>query len=332
MKSVTLGAEKRNGTFTPNTIFRLVNAAAETGRKELQMPFILVADDSATDRKLIGGLLSRDIEWIVEFAEDGEAAMSMIEDVTPDLVVTDLRMPKLDGLELCRRSRGQFPQIPVVLITGKGSEDLAVEALAAGAASYVAKSAMNQTLADTVEQVLSLSEARISKERLMTQTTSTRHQFNLDTDPELIPPLLEFVCEAMNLIGVGDPSTVRHVAVAVEEAMLNAMLHGNYGIVAADAPGARHALREGSFDEWLAEHEKSAEGRRIKFATDITRTRVQIVIRDEGKGFDKSALTEATALEHISEGGGRGLTLISNFMDEVNFNEAGNEIRMSLTV
>ena len=96
------------------------------------MPFILVADDSATDRKLIGGLLNRDIEWIVEFAEDGEAAMSMIEDVTPDLVVTDLQMPKLDGLELCRRSRGQFPQIPVVLVTGKGSEDLAVEALAAG--------------------------------------------------------------------------------------------------------------------------------------------------------------------------------------------------------
>ena len=41
------------------------------------MPFILVADDSATDRQIIGGLLSRDIEWIVEYAEDGEKAMSM---------------------------------------------------------------------------------------------------------------------------------------------------------------------------------------------------------------------------------------------------------------
>ncbi len=296
------------------------------------MPFILVADDSATDRKLIGGLLNRDIEWIVEFAEDGEAAMSMIEDVTPDLVVTDLQMPKLDGLELCRRSRGQFPQIPVVLVTGKGSEDLAVEALAAGAASYVPKSAMTQTLADTVEQVLALSDAKISKKRLMQQTTNTRHQFNLDSDPELIPPLLEFVCEAMNLIGVGDPSTVRHVAVAVEEAMLNALLHGNFGILAADAPGARHALREGTFTEWLAEHDKSCENRRIRFATDISRAKVQIVIRDEGNGFDTSTLAQASEPEHISEAGGRGLTLISNFMDEVKFNETGNEIRMTLTV
>ncbi|MCA9216420.1 MAG: response regulator [Planctomycetales bacterium] len=296
------------------------------------MPFILVADDSATDRQIIGGLLSRDIEWIVEFAEDGEKAMSMIEDVTPDIVVTDLQMPGIDGLELCRRSSGLFPQIPVVLVTGRGSEDLAVEALAAGAASYVPKSAMKQTLADTVEQVLALRHARLSKERLMTQTTNTRHQFNLETDPSLIPPLLEFVCEAMTLLRVGDESIVRHVAVAVEEAMLNATLHGNFALSTHDVASARHAIREGNLAEWMAEHNASAEDRRVRFAMDISRTKVQIVIRDEGKGFDKAALSIAKKPEHLSEAGGRGLTLISNFMDEVSFNETGNEIRMVLKV
>jgi anti-sigma regulatory factor (Ser/Thr protein kinase) len=248
------------------------------------------------------------------------------------LVITDLQMPKLDGLELCRRSRGQFPQIPVVLITGKGSEGLAAEALAAGAASYVPKSAMSQTLADTVEQVLALSDARKSKDRLMTMSTNTRHQFSLDTDLHLIPPLVEFVCDAMKLLKVGDESTIRHVAVAVEEAMLNAMMHGNLGITTAESHGARHALHEGTFKKWLEEHGKSADSRRVKFATDISRSKVQFVIRDEGQGFDKSAFESASEPAHLSEAGGRGLTLICNFMDDVTFNEAGNEIRMTLNV
>ena len=135
----------------------------------------------------------------------------------------------------------------------------------------------------------------------------------------------------MELLGVHDASTVRHVAVAVEEAMLNAMLHGNLAVSVSDAAKARHALREGTYGEWLAESEVSAEGKRVRFATDISRTRAQFVIRDDGKGFDKSALKIANSPEHISEAGGRGLTLISNFMDDVNFNDAGNEIRMSLT-
>jgi CheY-like chemotaxis protein/anti-sigma regulatory factor (Ser/Thr protein kinase) len=296
------------------------------------MPFILVADDSATDRQLIGGLLKRDIEWIVDFADDGEKAMEMIADVTPDLVITDLQMPKLDGLELCRRSRGQFPQIPVVLITGKGSEGLAAEALAAGAASYVPKSAMAQSLADTVEQVLALSDAQKSKDRLMTMSTSTRHQFSLETDPHLIPQLVDFVCDAMKLLKVGDESVIRHVAVAVEEAMLNAMMHGNLDISTEESHGARHALHEGTFKQWLEMHGKSADDRRVKFATDISRSKVQFVIRDEGKGFDKSAFESASEPAHLSEAGGRGLSLICNFMNEVTFNEAGNEIRMTLNV
>jgi CheY-like chemotaxis protein len=111
------------------------------------MPIILVADDSETDRKLIEGLLRPKLDWIVQFAENGSQAFDMIGEIFPDVVVTDLQMPEMDGIQLCAEAKVEYPDVPIVLITGKGSEELAVEALDAGAASYVPKSALANSLA-----------------------------------------------------------------------------------------------------------------------------------------------------------------------------------------
>ncbi|MEZ6119111.1 MAG: ATP-binding protein [Pirellulaceae bacterium] len=205
-----------------------------------------------------------------------------------------------------------------------------LNALDAGAATYVPKSNMPKTLADTVEQVLSLVDVRRSKERLIQLTTNTRHQFHLETDPALIPPLLDLIRETLEQLHFGDPSIVRHVNLAVEEALLNAILHGNLGLAPDEHQDARHALREEKLEKWLHDQRKSAGDKRIRFAMDVTKHKVQFVIRDEGQGFDTSKIQEANQPEHLSQDAGRGLTLIRNFMSEVAFNDTGNEIRMML--
>ena len=88
---------------------------------------VLVVDDSATDRRLAGGLLEKSGEWDILYAQDGSEALSQLEREFPDLVVTDLVMPGLSGLELIEAIKDQYPLIPVVLMTGKGSEEIAAE-------------------------------------------------------------------------------------------------------------------------------------------------------------------------------------------------------------
>ena len=134
------------------------------------MPIVLVVDDSPVDQQLVGGLLKRDFDWIVEYAECGESALQKISDIFPDIVVTDLQMPNMNGIELCKQTRQEYPHVPVILTTGQGSESLAVEALRAGAASYVPKSALAESLPDTVEQILEYSRKNKSQEQLMTYT------------------------------------------------------------------------------------------------------------------------------------------------------------------
>ena len=92
----------------------------------------LVVDDSKVDRLMIGGLLEKDGEIEVAYATDGNEALSRIEESPPDLVITDLVMPELDGLELVGEIRRRFPLVPVILCTSKGSEQIAVEALQRG--------------------------------------------------------------------------------------------------------------------------------------------------------------------------------------------------------
>jgi len=99
---------------------------------------ILVVDDEPNLRKVLSAQLARD-GYDVHTAEDGEQALSILEQNHIDLVITDLKMPKLDGMELLRRVVALDDELPVVMITAHGTVDNAVEALKTGAFDYITK-------------------------------------------------------------------------------------------------------------------------------------------------------------------------------------------------
>lgn len=99
---------------------------------------ILVVDDEPNLRRVLSAQLERD-GYDVHTAEDGEQALGMLGEHHIDLVITDLRMPKLDGMELLRRALEMDDELPVVMITAHGTVDNAVEALKTGAFDYITK-------------------------------------------------------------------------------------------------------------------------------------------------------------------------------------------------
>ena len=99
---------------------------------------VLVVDDEPNLRRVLSAQLARD-GYEVHTACDGEEALATLRDHHVDLVITDLRMPKIDGMELLRRSRKMDAELPVVIITAHGSVDNAVEALKTGAFDYITK-------------------------------------------------------------------------------------------------------------------------------------------------------------------------------------------------
>jgi serine/threonine protein kinase len=121
---------------------------------------VLVVDDSAMDRDLVRAVLDKMAGCRVTFAANGVEALEVMERQTPDLVLTDIFMPEMDGLQLVLAIRGKHPLVPVILMTGTGNEELAVQALHKGAASYVPKKNLARDLAETLETVLAASRRR----------------------------------------------------------------------------------------------------------------------------------------------------------------------------
>ena len=99
---------------------------------------VLVADDEASARTGLANLL-RDEGFDVTLAEDGQKALTSVQEMAPDVLVTDLRMPGLDGLELLQRARELAPELIVILATAFADVDTAVRAMHQGAEHYLTK-------------------------------------------------------------------------------------------------------------------------------------------------------------------------------------------------
>jgi len=294
------------------------------------MPVVLIVDDSEVDRRLVGGLLPKELDWLVEFADNGITALEKMRLSVPDVVITDMMMPEMDGMELVSCIHLEFPHVPVILITGHGSETLAVEALQQGATSYVPKPVLAEKLLETVEQVLALSRADRSYSRLISCLTNTQYDFALDNDPTLIPPLVDLIQQMLAGLQCCSASDRMHAGIALEEAMLNAVLAGNLEMEAQQVQEARSRMRQGHRSE-LVESRRQTKPFSDRVAwvhASISREEATFVIRDEGLGFDVSGVPEKHNAETLEHREGRGLVLMKNFMDDVHFNQEGNEVTM----
>lgn len=289
------------------------------------MATVLVVDDSPIDRQLVGGLLLQDTDWTVTYANDGVAALDLIRLGPPDLVVTDLQMPEMNGLELVAAIRKGFSQVPVVLTTGKGSEEIAVEALHAGAASYVPKRALSTLLVDTVRRVLAAFQEDRHRSELMKRVMIRSESFEIENDVNLLLSLSRHIQQVLADAWGLDRTDRLRIGTALEEALLNALYHGNLGVSSE--------LKEIDHDAFYQQANERREvspwrERRIRVSVRITAEELEVSIRDEGRGFDPSTLPDPTDPENLDRPCGRGVMLMRAFMDDVRYNATGNEVTL----
>lgn len=127
-------------------------------RSPLRKRNVLVVDDSAVIRSFATQLLEGS-GFSVTAAADGQQALKQLASQLPDVVLTDIDMPEMDGLELLSRVRTQWPQLPVVLFTYHASGEQQRRALALGASAYVVKSDFSEsTLLETIQRFAGVGE------------------------------------------------------------------------------------------------------------------------------------------------------------------------------
>ena len=289
------------------------------------MTRILVVDDSTIDRKLAASQIEKHTDWTIEYATNGVEALEAIRLEQPDLVLTDMQMPEMNGLELCHAVRREFPGVSVILMTARGSEEIAMEALQAGAASYVPKRGLRLQLIETARRVLSARQDDRVQREVLRRMQSRTETFVLESDLDLLLSLSRYLQFALATQWGLDLSARMQIGMALEEALLNAMYHGNLEVDSK--------LKEEDFTAFyqLAEARRDAApygDRRIFVEVRSTPQGVSYTIRDQGPGFDQNLLPDPTALENLDRPCGRGVMLMRAFMDEVHFNDQGNQVTL----
>jgi CheY-like chemotaxis protein len=282
---------------------------------------ILVVDDSPIDRRLASGLLTR-AGFTAVVAENGQQALDSLEKERADLVVTDLQMPEMDGLALVEAVRARYADVPVILMTAHGSEDIAVRALQRGAASYVPKKDLARSLAETVRSILSV---RDYDESLPSSRGTATQRWELGNDLAEVTPVVGILEARLARMAIADDTSRIQVSVALREAIVNAMLHGNLGLASSlkeTDPTAHDKLA----DERRAQ--SPYRERRVRVTVTETPLDVTYVVSDDGPGFDLDTVPDPTDPANLERTSGRGLFLIRTFMDDVSHSDGGRTITM----
>lgn len=285
---------------------------------------VLVAEDSRTQAVHFQWLLEN-AGFRVVLATNGREALEMIRRSLPDIIVTDLEMPEMNGLELVEAAHAEYPKLPIVLATAVGSEAIAAEALRKGAASYVPKQFLDD-LVPTVRELLDVVKAERVNSQLEACVTYSETCFCLSNTEGLVPPLVAQLKQVVERFGLRSGSGSLRVATAVDEALQNAIIHGNLEVSSK--------LREGdevnAFHTMIRQRRQQApfKDRRTFVRARVTTDEAEISIRDEGPGFNPKSIPDPTDPAYLDRPCGRGLWLIHAFMDEVRYNDRGNEITM----
>lgn len=284
---------------------------------------VVESDPSVRDRAM--QVLRDDLGWEASAVTSMPEAICQVEGACPHLIVAGLHGSDQSSLNLLNEIHKRAPEMPVVVLMAEGAEVVTLNALKKGATGYASMAHLEQELPEILERVVSAARSVRDRRRLRQCLTRVELEFALENDPAMVPTLVADVQDHMGLLGFGDKSALVRLGVALEEALLNAMIHGNLEISSA--------LKQESDTLYQKEiqsrrNKRPYNRRRLRFRARLFKNRAEFTIADSGPGFDPTSLPDPTDPANLEKVSGRGLLLIRTFMDDVRFNSKGNRIRM----
>lgn len=254
---------------------------------------LLLAEDDLDVRESMAMLISR-LGWSVTEADDGVDAIEKFKASPTDVVLTDLMMPRMDGMQVLKEIHEINREVPVIVLTGNSTMERCRTALKSGAADFLAKPCKKQEISRVLDRAYN---GRISLEGTseLQDLVNLLLSLNVPADIEKRKAIILQLGAIAKSVGFGEKySTIR---LAVDEAFTNAVKHGS----------------------------SSDKGKTIEIKATFVDQKAVITITDTGEGFDSSLVTAAK----LDASSGRGIFLLKAFCNEVKWLDKGNICEMS---
>lgn len=288
-------------------------------------PRVLFADDDAAVREVMGEFFTRK-GWFYDAVADGAQALSAATAERYDVIISDLEMPHVNGIDLVRALRTQVPGQAIIILSASNSHEKAEQSIREGALQFLGKPVDFDALERCVSQLVAgiRSKRRQSSLHVHLASESSTYEFLTEEISALkfSPPLLEKLLQSGQL----DITEKLRLELAFQEALANAIEHGNLELRSIwreeiDSEGVDR------FSKLKKERlgQKKFAHRRIEIRSMYDRKSVLFSITDQGPGFEVSPVPA-----HKSEGkvflSGRGIAILQGCMDVVTYEDNGRRI------
>lgn len=291
------------------------------------LPTILVVDDEEVIRITIQKKLSRMGFNVISF-EKGEDLLYYLKNSehSADLIITDIKLRKMDGIELLRRINSMDEPTPVLIISGHGNVEDAIRALRYGASDYIRKPFDINDLTSSVRSILKRKSEKRQSENFVKYKQYEKSVLVIPNESDLINTISFNYTKDLVQAGLFNFTTSSNIALSLQEAISNAMYHGNFEIDSSlrDSGGMKEFNNEIEIRKGLSPYKE----RTVKITYEMTPDYVFYEIEDQGPGFNHQTLPDPRDPENFFKNSGRGLLIIRIHMDEVSWHGMGNIIRM----
>jgi CheY-like chemotaxis protein len=242
-----------------------------------------------------------------------------------DVILVDLGNPHVEGVDLVDSLHTKLPHTPIVLMSAPYAVSVALEAVRKGAATHFPRDLLDSEPAAVLETLRAAARDHRRRSQAAGRLDQQTFEFTLANDPAEVPAVVARLADAAVEVGLCDRSTARRIGVSMEEALLNAIVHGNLE-VSSDL----RQDEEGAYDRRIAERRAQAPyaERRVKLSARLSRTEGVFVVQDEGPGFDVSRVPDPTDPENLFRVGGRGILLMRSFMTAVQYGDRGTRVTL----
>ncbi|MBF0405977.1 MAG: response regulator [Candidatus Riflebacteria bacterium] len=287
---------------------------------------LLIVEDEPQLRSLFINAFKR-LNVSAVAVENGIEGLAAFESFNPDIVLTDIRMPKMSGLELLREIRIRSTRTIVVVMTALDSPELPLEALRMGASDFIRKPVILSELFQTLKKYLNFLENNTQQTKTLGKYIYREAIIEFPTRIDLVPRMVSKLIR-----GISIPENILlGVHLGLAELITNAIEHGNMGISYDEKCSALKNDPMNGLEELYKSRLQLSETKRKKILVHFKMRKnvLQWKISDEGIGFDWESLPDPTSPENLLGLSGRGILLSRMQFDRLEYIGSGNTVKIT---
>lgn len=285
---------------------------------------ILILEDDHASRTYLSSLLTLN-NYECKAAQNGEEGLVMFDEFRPDIVLSDIQMPKMSGLEFLKTIRRDNSDAIVIMVTAYGSEDYAIKAFREGANNYLKKPIYEEELLILLAKYKPIISQKNLKESIPSLVMQRSLTMKFESEVGLVPRVVDFLIAETGTMFTKDE--LINIELGLVELMVNAIEHGNLNISYEEKS---KALETNMLTELYDERKQddAYKDRRVTVLYNQNQESCEWMISDEGNGFDYHDLPDPTSSDNLLDMNGRGI-FISKFMfDSLEYLGKGNMVRI----